>query len=135
MKNKDDSEKKSFCTSVHCMDGRIQEPVIKYLKDNYDIKYVDTITEPGPCRILAENTDKTTVDAIIKRVDVSTNVHGSKLMAVSGHYDCAGNPCDEETQRQQIKKSIEYLKNRCPGIQIIGLWIDQERKIQCVGPH
>ena len=28
------------------MDGRIQEPVIKFIKDNYDIEYVDTITEP-----------------------------------------------------------------------------------------
>ena len=111
------------------MDGRIQEPIIKYLKNNYVISYVDTVTEPGPCKILAENEDKRSVNAILDRVNISINKHGSKLIAISGHHDCAGNPCDEETQKQQIKQSIEFLNNNYPGIEIIGLWIENEWKI------
>ena len=38
----------SFATSIHCMDGRIQEPIIQYIKTKYDVQYVDVITEPGP---------------------------------------------------------------------------------------
>ena len=91
-----------FCTSIHCMDGRIQESTIKYLKDTYGITYVDTITEPGPCKILADDTNKMLVDSILNRVNVSVNKHGSKLIAISGHYDCAGNPCGEQGQSRRI---------------------------------
>lgn len=114
------------------MDGRIQEPVIKYLKEKYSISYVDTITEPGPCKILAENKDKISVNSIIERIKISINRHGSKLIAISGHYDCAGNPCDEEMQKQQIEKSIKYFRNNYPEIKIIGLWVDNEWKINTV---
>ena len=114
------------------MDGRIQEPIIKYLKENYDVAYVDTITEPGPCRILAENNDKISASSIIKRCELSMQKHGSKLIAISGHYDCAGNPCNEEIQKNQIKKSIAYLKNRYPEVTIIGLWVDKDWKINNV---
>ncbi|RKZ10702.1 hypothetical protein DRQ25_02095 [Candidatus Fermentibacteria bacterium] len=119
----------AFCTSIHCMDGRIQEPIIKYLKKSYSITYVDTITEPGPCRILAENEDRISVNSIMERTDISINRHGSKLIAISGHYDCAGNPCDEDVQKIQIRESIKLLKNYYPEIKIIGLWIDNEWKI------
>ena len=114
------------------MDGRIQEPIIKYLKENYGIIYVDTITEPGPCKIVAENENKISVNSIMERVSVSVTKHGSKLIAISGHYDCAGNPCDEDLQKKQVKESIKHLKNNFPEIKIIGLWIDNEWKISNV---
>ena len=85
-----------FCTSIHCIDGRIQEPIIKYLKKRYNIDYVDTITEPGPCKILAD----------IERTSLSIHKNKSKLIVISGHHDCAGNPCDKEIQINQINKSI-----------------------------
>ena len=122
----------TFCTSIHCMDGRIQEPIIRYLKNHYAMTYVDTITDPGPCKILAENKDKRSVNSIMEMVKISTNKHSSKLIAVSGHYDCAGNPVDEEIQKKQIRESVKYLKNIYPGIEIIGLWIDSEWKINNV---
>ena len=118
-----------FCTSIHCMDGRIQESTIKYLKDTYGITYVDTITEPGPCKILADDTNKTLVDSILNRVNVSVNKHGSKLIAISGHYDCAGNPCGEQDQKEQTAKVVEFLKNLYPKSDIIGLWIDSEWEV------
>ena len=122
----------TFCTSIHCMDGRIQEPIIYYLKNNYGLSYIDTITEPGPCKILAENEDERLVNSIIRRTKISINKHDSKLIAISGHYDCAGNPYNEEIQKKQIKQSIMYLKKLYPKIEVIGLWIDNEWKINKV---
>jgi len=122
----------NFCTSIHCIDGRIQEPIVKYLKENYSISYIDTITELGPCKILADNEDKISVDSIIGKIEISINKHGSKLIVISGHHDCAGNPCNEEIQRKQIKKAIKYLENNYPEIAIIGLWIDNKWKIKDV---
>jgi hypothetical protein len=114
------------------MDGRIQEPILKYLKENYDKTYVDVITEAGPCKLLAENEDKIAINSIIERAKISITRHGSKLIAISGHYDCAGNPCNEETQRNQIRESIQHLKSNFPEITIIGLWIDNDWKIHNV---
>ena len=121
-----------FCTSIHCMDGRIQEPIINFLKEHYKVEYVDAITEPGPCKILAEKNNKLLVNSIIERVDISIHKHKSKLIAISGHHDCAGNPCDKAVQIVQIKKSINYCKSIYPDTEIIGLWIDNEWKINTV---
>ena len=122
----------AFCTSIHCMDGRIQEPIVKYLKESYGVDYVDAITEAGPCKILAEHVDSVSVCSVMARASISVNKHGSKLIAVSGHYDCAGNPCDDDTQKQQIKQSVELLKSNFPEVEVVGLWIDSEWKVSSV---
>lgn len=122
----------TFCTSIHCIDGRIQEPIINFLKLHYNVAYIDTITEPGPCKILAKNSNKELVDSIIERVGISIDKHKSKLVVISGHHDCAGNSADKERQKDQIRKSLEYLKNIYPNTEIIGLWINSEWKVETV---
>jgi hypothetical protein len=111
------------------MDGRIQEPTLNYLKQTYGVTYVDTITEPGPCKILADNTNKTLVDSILNRVNISVDKHGSRLIAISGHYDCAGNPCSEQNQKEQTARAVKFLRDLYPDTDIIGLWIDSEWEI------
>ena len=121
-----------FCTSVHCMDGRIQENIVKYLKKKYQVEYVDVITEPGPCRLLADNLDKVQINSILARINISLNKHQSKIIAISGHFDCAGNPVSENIQREQVKKSIQYLENRYPQVTVVGLWIDETWTVNAV---
>ena len=105
----------TFCTSIHCIDGRIQEPIIRFIKDNYNIDYVDTITEPGPIKILTEYKEKNLIVSILSRINISIEKHRSRLIVVSGHYDCAGNPVDEDGQKKQIKDSVKYLEKTYPG--------------------
>jgi len=124
----------SFCTSIHCMDGRIQGPLAEYLKQGYGVDYVDTITESGPCRILAEKRDEALVRSILARTAISVDKHGSRLIAVSGHYDCAGNPCDEATQKDQVRQSIRLLAGIYPDAQLIGLWVDSNWRVHEVNP-
>ena len=38
----------SFYTTINCMDGRVQLPVISYLMERFGVQYVDAITGPGP---------------------------------------------------------------------------------------
>jgi hypothetical protein len=45
---------KSFVTALNCIDGRVQEPVIRFLREKYKIDFVDMITEPGMDKILAK---------------------------------------------------------------------------------
>jgi carbonic anhydrase len=114
-----------FVTVINCMDGRVQLPVIEWLKKEYKIDYIDTITEPGPNKIVAENKDSTILASIKKRVDISVNKHGSKLIAIAGHYDCAGNPSDKQTQVNHLSEAVKTIKSWGYAVSDISLWVDE----------
>lgn len=115
------------------MDGRIQLPVINYLRDQYQAKFVDNITEPGPIKIIAEGQDTAILNNILLRIDISVNRHGSRLIAIVGHNDCAGNPELKDVQVMQIEKSINFLKKKYPDVKLIGLWVDEHRIVHELG--
>lgn len=123
---------KKFVTSINCMDGRTQEPIINYLKAEYGADYVDMITEAGPNKILAENTNTSVIESIKTRVEVSTGIHCSKVIAIVGHYDCGGNPADEETQKEQIKAAVDNVKAWNDSVEVIGVWVDETWKVNKV---
>lgn len=115
-----------FATAINCMDGRTQLPVNSWMKKEYGVDYVDTITEPGPNKILAENSE---VESIRKRVLISVNKHGSKHIAIVGHYDCAGNPVDKPMQLGHIKNAIKTIESWGLKANVIGLWVDENWKV------
>ena len=117
-----------FCTAINCMDGRVQLPVINYLKERLKVSYVDSITEPGPNLILSKQSDKVAVQSIISRVKISVEKHKSVGLAVVGHYDCAGNPSAKEDQLIHLEDSIGYLRQYF-NVQIIALWVDESWKV------
>ncbi len=114
----------SLCTAINCMDGRTQLPVIEFLKSKLSVEYIDIVTEPGPVRILAEQSNSAQADSIISRVDISVNKHKSVAVAIIAHHDCAGNPADEGTQKQQLASAAMFLKEKYPHLQIISLWLN-----------
>ncbi|MCY6371617.1 carbonic anhydrase [Clostridium ganghwense] len=122
--------KKKFAAAINCMDGRVQIPVIQYITKKYHVKYVDMITEAGPNKILAENKDSETVDSIKKRVEISIDKHDSDLVAIVGHYDCAGNPVDEEKQIEDIKLAIKTVEAWNLDVKIIGLYVNEKWSVK-----
>ena len=106
------------------MDGRTQLPVNEYLRLQLNVDYVDTITEAGPVRILAEQQDTQTTKSILERVNISVNKHGSKTIVLVAHHDCAGNPVDKEKQLSQLKTATQWLSGKYPDVQVLGLWVD-----------
>ncbi|HET7641944.1 MAG TPA: carbonic anhydrase [Nitrososphaeraceae archaeon] len=121
--------KGKFATSVSCMDGRIQIPLTNWIKENFSVDYVDTITEPGIDKQVADNTD---LESIKTKVGISINKHESELIVVSGHYDCAGNPVSNEEHITQIKKGIEVISSWNLGVKVVGVWVDDTWKINTV---
>jgi len=111
------------------MDGRVQLPVIGFLKKRFSVNYVDIVSEPGPNRILAEQSDSKAVESILHRVDISVQKHKSKGIAIVGHYDCAGNPSDKNKQISHLQAAILFLKNHYSEVEIIGLWVDENWKV------
>ena len=116
----------SFATAINCMDGRVQLPVNEWMRRQYGVTYVDTITEPGPIKILAEKQPDSAVESIKQRTDISVHKHGSSVIAVVAHYDCAGNPVDKATQMGQLDLSTAQVKAWGYDVPIIGLWVDEQ---------
>lgn len=115
-----------YCTVINCMDGRVQLPVINYLIKRCGVEYVDSITDPGPVKILAGQSDKAHLDSIFDRVAISTEKHGSRNIAVCAHADCAGNPVDDDTQKQQLTTASRLLIDKFPNCNIQTLWVDAD---------
>jgi carbonic anhydrase len=119
----------TFATALCCMDGRIQLPVLEYLKVRFGVKYIDNITYAGPVGLAPTAADSPAVESIFRLIEVSMRVHDSKELAVVAHHDCAGNPVSESVQLKQLQAWIETLEQTFPGIQIIGLWLDKDFQV------
>ena len=118
-----------FFTAINCMDGRVQLPVIEYLKKRFNVEYVDTITEPGPNLILSENKDSSALQSIFYRLRISVEKHNSKGIAVAGHHDCAGNPAPKADQFEHTKLAVQLLRQQYKNIDVIGLWVDENWEV------
>lgn len=121
--------KNKFGTCINCIDGRTHLPIIKYMKHKYNVEYLDLITEPGVNKILSDYEDKSLIDSIKNKVEISLNSHNSKIIVVGGHYDCAANDADEDEQINQIKKSIQNIKSWSYGIKAVGVYVDNKWKV------
>lgn len=100
--------KETFFTSVGCMDGRVQEPVLAFGQKKFGVEYADTITEAGLVGLLAKNdVDPILLDSIKKKILISLEKHHSRGIVVHGHEECAGNPVDDEQHKKDTLKSAE----------------------------
>lgn len=111
------------------MDGRVQDVVKNYIQQNYGVDFVDMITEPGPNKILANpELAEGLVKNIKKRVEISVHHHGSKVVAIVGHFGCAGNPAEKEVQIEHLKKAKETVESFGFPVEIILLWVNGDWK-------
>lgn len=120
-----------FVTAINCMDGRVQEPVINWMKKTYTANYVDMITEAGPNKILLYG-PKELVESIKERVKISHERHGSEVIAIAGHFDCAGHPISREKKIGKIKHSVELIKSWGFPMTVIGIYINEQWEVEVV---
>jgi len=119
-----------FGTTINCMDGRTQLPMIAWMKSTYGLDYVDMITEPGPDKLLSEQIPEY-VKSIRSRVEISVNAHGSKIIVVVSHHDCAGNPVSKEEHIRQVRDCLKLIKSwGLPVNDIIGVWINDRWTVE-----
>ncbi len=115
-----------FACAINCMDGRVQDAVKKYMQDNYSVDYVDMVTEPGPNKILADASTGSgqIIENIKKRVEISVHHHGSKVVAIIGHFGCAGNPTEKEEQIKHLQEAKKTVEGFGFSVEIVLLWVD-----------
>lgn len=115
--------KGTFSCAVNCMDGRVQDAVKNYIKNNCGVDYVDVVTEPGPNKILAERTDKPVIDDIKKRLEISVHHHGAKVVALASHFGCVGNPVEKEEQLAHLREAKKTIESFGLNVKVILLWV------------
>lgn len=120
----------TFCTAINCMDGRVQLPVIHYMKKRTGAVYVDSITDAGPIGFLAENRDNDRIQSVLDRLKISVTSHNSNTLAIVGHHDCAGNPVDKSAQIQQLRASKQLIQHHFQQIRIICLWVNENWDVE-----
>lgn len=118
-----------FATVITCMDGRVQEPVSSWMKKHLKVDFIDTITEPGPDKFVAQG-NKQQLESLNKKLDISINLHHSSNVAVVAHHDCGGNPVSKEEHLKQLAEAVDLLTSRRLPVRILGLWVDEAWQVQ-----
>ena len=116
-------------TCLNRMDGRVQLPVINWIKRKHRVDFVDVITEAGMDNVLSNQDD---ISEVLRSIKISVNINKSTRLFVVGHFDCRGNPVEERVHRQQIGDSVTRLKTYWPGYEIIGLWVNKNWQVEVV---
>ena len=119
-----------FGTAINCIDGRTQEPVIDFMKQTYNIDGVDMVTFPGVDGVISngENSDK--IALIRNAVSISIEKHRSRIIAVVGHFDCAGNPGDREHHYAHIQKAVQEVSSWSFHAQVVGFYVNDKKQIE-----
>jgi hypothetical protein len=104
-----------FGTAFNCMDGRCQDAVAAYVRQKFNVDYVDAITEPGRDGILAgKKVDVSQPDDVLKwlrfKAQVSAKGHGSRHAVVVGHSKCAGNNTSNDEHQSDIRRAVEAVQ-------------------------
>jgi hypothetical protein len=119
-----------FGTAINCIDGRTQQIVIDYMRQSFEVDGVDMVTFPGADGMFS-NWEGSEELALIKRAtSISIERHGSKVIAVIGHHDCAGNPGDKKYHYAHIRRAIQEVHLWKFPVQVIGLYVNDEWKIE-----
>lgn len=116
-------------TCLNCMDGRVQLPVLQWIKKNYKIDFVDVITEAGMDGVLS---NQKYIGEILRSINVSIKINKSTRLFIVGHYDCRGNPIEQEAHHREIIESVNRLKKYWPSMPIIGLWVNKKWQVEIV---
>jgi hypothetical protein len=111
------------------MDGRVQLPVLHWIKEHYHVDFVDVITEAGMDEVLSNQED---IREILRSITISVNVNKSTRLFVVGHYDCRGNPVEEGIHHQEINSAVNRLKGYWPLLEIVGLWVNKTWQVEVV---
>lgn len=119
-----------FGTAINCIDGRTQEPVIDFMKHKYGIDGVDMVTFPGVDAIISSSGISDAIALIRGAVSISIDKHGSRIIAVVGHFDCAGNPGNREHHYAHIGKAVQQVSSWNFKVEIVGLYVNDKRQIE-----
>jgi len=118
----------TFGTAINCIDGRVQIPVIEWVKKNFPVDHVDLITIQGADKVVALSEKHCIL--VREKTEFSVKRHDSRVVAICGHHDCAGNPVSDEKHMEYIKQAVGRIKSWELGVEVIGLWVNDKWEVE-----
>jgi hypothetical protein len=119
-----------FGTAINCIDGRTQQPIINYIKQNYGVDIVDMITFPGANGIFSNKLRDVESSLAKQSAYISVEKHNSQIVAIVGHYDCAGNPGDKNYHYGQIRRALQEISLWKLPAKVIGLYVNENWHVE-----
>ena len=119
----------TFGTAINCIDGRAQEPVTAWVRVHGQVDYVDTVTVPGADNALTQMTPDRLAQ-MREMVEVSVNAHGSRIIAIAGHFGCAAFAADREQHEAAIRSAVDVARGWGLPAQVVGLWVNDQWQIE-----
>jgi carbonic anhydrase len=120
-----------FATAITCIDGRVQQPIVDWMKLHTNVHYVDLITEPGPDKLVSGGPSHA-LDEVVRKVRFSIRHHASTVVALTGHHDCAANDADRDEHIEQILAGVRVLLSYNLNARILGLWLSEWNSVELV---
>lgn len=114
---------------INCVDGRVQRPVLRWMRERLGTGLVHSVTEPGPDRSLARGDGAARVEPIVRMLAEQGPV---EAVAVAAHHDCRGDPADEATHREQVRRAVEVVAGWGHAERTLGLWVDHRGEVALV---
>lgn len=114
-------------TCLNCIDGRVQFPVLNWIRRTYNIRFIDVITSAGMDRLLASGEHS---EEVFRSIRISVAVNNSTRVFVAAHHDCRGNPVSRKAHLSNLAKAIERLKIGWPTLDVVGLWVNSRWKVE-----
>lgn len=99
-----------FVCRIGCMDGREAEAVRTYVRARELGEFIDTIDDPGMVKRLIDGDDRAH-EKLRERLPITVEKHGSAVVLVSGHAECAGNPVEDELHRAQVQEAAQIVRS------------------------
>tara|TARA_B100000745_G_scaffold268595_1_gene194730 strand:- start:2686 stop:3240 length:555 start_codon:yes stop_codon:yes gene_type:complete len=121
------AKNEKFAGAVWCMDGRDKKAVQDYAQG----LFVDSVCDgPGTVGVLADvghPKHALFVQKLRDQLPVSIGNHGSEIIFVSGHAECAGHPVDDVRHKEDILKATALVRSilhelNYTTITVIPLW-------------
>ena len=119
-----------FGTAINCIDGRTQEPVIDFMKQKYNIDGVDMVTFPGVDGVISNRENSDEIAFLRNAVSISIEKHRSRIIAVVGHFDCAGNPGNREHHYEHIQSAVHEVSSWRFHAQVVGFYVNDKKQIE-----
>jgi carbonic anhydrase len=121
----------NFGTAISCIDGRVHLPLIGWMRDMLSVDYVDLVTYAGADGLVASAPERA-AQLLKPAVDISVERHGSPVLALVGHHDCAANPGAADQHREQLLHGIRVLQTWHLPVKLIAIWVNSDWQIEVV---
>ena len=126
------NQKETFATAFNCIDGRCQDSVTVWAREHFGVYFVDSITEPGMDKLLAEGKNLSLIDWVRAKGEISTEKHNSRKAVVVGHLECAGNPVVRDEHIVHIQTAVKQVESWRLFDDVVGLLVNEDWEIEVI---